>query len=129
MSDSGCTSAAGPAWLHRHRQSEAMARDAHSHLNAGAAEEARALFASAAAMEESALAAVDECKLRTRGILAVSAVALWYKAGDCDNAGRLAQRELTQGDLLAEARRALQDLLASSRGENTMDVQSGEVWK
>jgi len=69
------------SWATLHRTSEELASHAHNALRRGAVAEAESFFAQAAEGEEQALAQlVLADKPRTFGIMAVSAVALWYKA-------------------------------------------------
>ena len=75
-----------------HRQSEDLASKAHEALRLGRHTVATELFRDAAIAEEKALDELDPSKVRTVGITAVSAVALWYKGGELSEAERLAHR-------------------------------------
>lgn len=69
-------------WISLHRQSEKFARQAHEKLGAGDDIGAKRAFAEAAKLEAQALDLLDVNKERTRGVAAVSATSLWYKAGE-----------------------------------------------
>ena len=78
------------------------------------------MFGEAAELEARALAQIPEDKLRTRGILAVSYVALLYKAGELDKAER-ASYELLAGDKIADAAKTeLRDLLETVWDEQAL---------
>jgi hypothetical protein len=80
------------SWSSFHKQSEDLASKAHEAMRQGRYAAAIELFRDAAIAEESALEALDPSKVRTLGITAVSAVALWYKGGELSEAERLAHR-------------------------------------
>jgi hypothetical protein len=86
----------------RGQQSEALAFQAERAGRAGRAEEARRLFAEAAALEEAIVEDARGDEPRVWSVLAVSAVALWYKAGDLARVEQLACRYLAAGTVLAE---------------------------
>jgi len=69
-------------WVELHSESERLAIEAQLALNARAVSRATELYKRAAELEQKALDQLDVSKTRTRGITAVSAVALWFKAGD-----------------------------------------------
>jgi hypothetical protein len=73
-------------WSDHHSESERLAADADAALRRGDLPLAAQLFGSAAQAEASALATLGSDKPRTLGITAVSAVALYYKAGELDEA-------------------------------------------
>jgi hypothetical protein len=77
-------------WIEFHTASETAAIQAEEAFRGGDAVNAKRLYETAAESEQRALAAVDSAKARTRGITAVSAVALWYKAADFERAEQLA---------------------------------------
>jgi hypothetical protein len=81
-------------WIEFHTASEAAAIEAEEAFRGGKATSARLLYRAAAESEERALAALESAKLRTRGITAVSAVALWYKAAAFERAEQLAHSML-----------------------------------
>lgn len=79
------------SWLLYHSKSEDLASQAELSLKQGDPAQACTLYRSAAAEETKAVFAVDsKDKARTFGISAVSAVSLWYKAQELDEAQRLA---------------------------------------
>lgn len=83
------------SFMTHHRESEALSYQAEQALRAGAHADAARLYQLAAAAEALALDALDSSKTRTLGIAAVSAVALYVKAGDYDAASKLAERYLS----------------------------------
>ncbi len=86
-------------WAESHQRSEDFASRATLARQAGNFAEAVALYAEAAAAEEQALLAVDVGKDRTRGITAVSAVSLWFKAREYRRAEQLAFSIMSSGSL------------------------------
>lgn len=84
----------------RGQASEALAFQAERALRAGRTEEARRLFGEAAALEEKIVEDASADEPRVRSVLAVSAVALWYKAGDLEKVERLACRYMADGTVL-----------------------------
>jgi hypothetical protein len=81
-------------WIEFHTASEKAAIEAEEAFRRGDATNARRLYEMAAESEQGALAAVDSAKTRTRGITAVSSVALWYKAAAFERAEQLAHSML-----------------------------------
>lgn len=81
----------------RGRQSEQLAFEAERAMNAGELDAARGLFAQAAELEEKVVADTDSAEPRVKSVLAVSAVALWYKAHRLTRAQILARHYLTAG--------------------------------
>ena len=69
-------------WNQEHSRSEKFAIDALDAQSSGDTLRAQELFCKAGAAEASALNYLPIDKQRTRGITAVSAVALWYKGRD-----------------------------------------------
>ena len=69
------------SWNEHHSESEKLASEAELVSRSGNRQEAEQLYAEAAAAEARALADLTPEKQRTIGITAISAVALWYKAG------------------------------------------------
>lgn len=78
------------SWALFHTESERFAIDAQMAVRAGDLDRANELYREAAIAERKALDQLDESKLRTRGITAVSAVSLWFKAGEYTAAEQLA---------------------------------------
>jgi len=104
-------------WLTYHRQSETLAQQAHESLRAGDKDGANQLFTQAAELERQALDSLDRSKTQTRGITAVSAAALWYKAGEFDRACQLAYSQLSDGALAEFARFQLEELVQTVYNE------------
>ena len=98
-------------WIQHHRTSEAHASKAEECSRLGKREDARALYASAAEAEERALEALDLSKARTYGITAVSAASLYFKAGQLDQAERIALASLGGDRLPAFARHQLKHIM------------------
>jgi hypothetical protein len=101
------------SWMELHRESETLAGQAHEALRAGSRDKARSLFAAAAKFETEALEETDPRKSRTYGITAVSAVALWFKAGRLTEAEAVARRAMAARTLPEFAASELSDFLAS----------------
>lgn len=98
-------------WSDLHAESEGLAIEAQLAMrvhNAGLAIE---LYKRAAEIEEQALRELDASKARTRGITAVSAVALWFKAGEYVLAERLAHSILADQGVPDFARDDLRNLV------------------
>lgn len=89
-------------WADLHRESERLASEAQLSV-AARPEHAAELYARAAELEEAALAGVDAGKVRTRGIVGVSAAALRFKSGNLDRAEELARELLGEPALPAFA--------------------------
>jgi hypothetical protein len=69
------------------------------------------LYRQAAELEERALAKIPADKVRTRGIVGISATALWFKSGRRDQAERVARALLDDESLPVFARSEVQELL------------------
>lgn len=98
-------------WDLHHSRSEQLAIEAESAKRAGDRQRAEALYREAATVEERAFADLPIDRRRTRGITAVSAVALAYKAREYADAERSAHRYLADGGLPTFAEAQLRDLL------------------
>ena len=98
------------SWAEFHQESERSAAKAQG-LALTEPERAQKLYADAAKAEASALMEVNIFKVRTLGITAVSAVALWFKAREFAEAQKLAHRILGEADLPAFAKQQLHALL------------------
>jgi hypothetical protein len=98
-------------WSQLHALSEAAAIEASLARYDGDSANANRLYAEAADYEEQALAVVDVTYGRTRGITAVSAVSLWYKAGQFERAGQLARTMLNDSTLPSYSRVELRELV------------------
>lgn len=107
-------------WAELHGRSENLAIAADDANRRGDTLAAERLYAQAAALEEEALLVIEASKERTRGITAVSAVSLWYKAAEYESAERLAFSALA-GDLPAFARVDLRNLVQAIWTEATKE--------
>jgi len=128
-------------WADLHRASEAAAIEAEEAFRKGDASQAALLYAKAAELEQQALGTVDPTKIRTRGITAVSAVSLWYKAVAYERAEQLAYSMLADPAIPQFARVDLRNLVqaiwteSSKRAANVsflpgqvfVSVKGGEV--
>ncbi|MEM9456054.1 MAG: hypothetical protein AAGF11_17870 [Myxococcota bacterium] len=103
------------------QRAQELAAEAEHERRRGNFSRAEQLYADAADTEEQALAGVPSDKIRTLGILAVSLVALRYKAQQLSQAERSAHEYLAITQLHPRARTQLRELLracsASSRAE------------
>jgi len=99
------------SWLTSHTESERFASDAHDAIRRGDMSSATSLFEQAAVAEYAAFQALGSDKPRTLGITAVSAVALWYKAGNLAEAEALAYRAAATKGMPAFALDELRTLL------------------
>lgn len=100
------------SWDEHHSASERLAAEAERAARLGDRAAAEELYRQAAKAEAAALDDVGREKSRTRGVTAVSAVALWYKAHDLTRAERLAHRCLATGDLPGFAQSQIRELLS-----------------
>ncbi|MEJ1958928.1 MAG: hypothetical protein WDM70_05290 [Nitrosomonadales bacterium] len=98
-------------WAELHAESERLAIDAQLALKARSTVQAIELYKQAANAERKALDQIDVSKVRTRGITAVSAVALWFKAGEYELAEQLAHLMLADSHMPDFARGDLRDLV------------------
>lgn len=113
----------------RGRQSEALAYEAERILRRDL-EGARTLYAKAARLEAAVALDVPRGSPRVRSALAVSAVALWYKAGCYQEALALAYQFLAAPPLAPDAEVELQSIL--SRCWRAQEIEAakgaGEEW-
>ena len=100
-------------WLEQHRLSERYASDAEIAKLRGEQTQAQQLYAIAAQYEEASLDAIAPDKRRTYGIIAVSAVALRFKAAEFAESKALAYRCLASQRLPEFASRQIEDMLKS----------------
>jgi hypothetical protein len=107
------------SWVDHHKASEATAIEAEQKLRSGSAPDAARLYARAAELEQQALAELDSSKTRTRGITAVSAVSLWYKAAAYERAEQLAYAILADPAVAPFARADLRNLVQAIWTETT----------
>lgn len=99
------------SWNQHHSLSETLAAAAEEANRMGNIQGAEELYRRAAVAEVEAFDHLTIEKVRTRGITAVSAVALWYKGHDYVSAERLAHRYLSTLDLPSFAEAQLRELL------------------
>lgn len=103
----------------RGRQSEELAFEAESAERGGDVQRARALFTQAAELEEQVVADTDPAEPRVKSVLAVSSVALWYKAHRFTRAQTLARHYLAMGAAADdESARELRTLLRKAQQDN-----------
>jgi hypothetical protein len=119
-------------WGNRHEESEHLATYAEQAARSGDRLKAEALYRDAAAAEAAALETVPLEKTRTRGITAVSMVALSYKGRDYASAESQAHVLLAEGKLPVFAKLQLRDLLnviwtAAAAEEAGVRFVSGDV--
>ena len=98
-------------WAIFHTESERLAIDAYRKSRAQNIAEANVLYSQAAEAEQRALGCLDVSKIRTRGITAVSAVALWFKATEYAYAEQLAHAMLADAHIPDFAREDLRNLI------------------
>ena len=120
------------SWSDHHSASEIFAADAEFQLRAGSKSIALDLYHRAAEEEARAFEALEVSKTRTRGITAVSAVALCYKAQTYQTAEQWAYRYLASRDLPGFAVNQLRGLLqmawtANSAREAGVSFVPGDV--
>lgn len=107
------------SWADLHRASEVAAMEAEQNFRSGQASVAAALYAQAAELEQQALTTLDPAKARTRGITAISAVSLWFKAARYEQAEQLAYAMLADASIAAFARADLRNLVQAIWTETT----------
>jgi len=106
------------SWLSAHQESEALAAAGHETIRRGDLAQAQGLFRRAAEFEARALEDLDATKPRTLGITAVSAVALWYKAGELKEATQLAHQASAKPGMPDFALQELRQLLQAIWNED-----------
>jgi hypothetical protein len=100
-----------------HRQAEAQMAEAELLVSRGRLDEARSHWLEAARLEAQAFAQIPRDRGKTRGIIAVSAVALFRDAGAFDEAFRTGKEYLATGDLPDAWQTELRALLDSMSAE------------
>ncbi len=111
------------SWADLHQKSEQLASEAQVAL-ARSDDRAHELYREAARFEAAALAELAPTKLRTMGITAVSAVALWFKAREFAQAQKFAHQVLSNDALPPFAVEQLQGLLQSIWSEEVRQAAS-----
>lgn len=109
-----------------HRRAETLMAAADAARALGRLEDAHGLYREAAAAEAEAYDLIPADRIRTRGVVAVSAVALFRKSGDPAEALRRAYLYLAQPDLHAASREDLEDVLGDLRAEQ-IELVNGRV--
>lgn len=120
------------SWAEHHRESERLASEAEATARRGDRAGAKSLYAKAAQAEFVALSFVGPDKPRTLGITAVSTAALWYHAGDLQEAARVSHYASTLPALPAFASAELRTLLQAIWNETAqsdagLTFASGQV--
>jgi hypothetical protein len=105
-------------WATLHEESERLAIEASLAVRSRRHESALSLYRRAAELEREAYKQLDTSKVRTRGITAVSAVALCYKASDFNAAEQLAYTLLADSSLPEFARDEIRNLVQAIWTEN-----------
>ena len=113
-------------WAELHAKSELLAIEASLAQRNRDAFSAQELFRQAARFEKQALDALDSSKVRTRGITAVSTVALWFKSGEYVQAELVAHSALSDVTIPEFARRELRNLVQAIWTETTKQTASVE---
>lgn len=121
------------SWMAHHTESEFLASSAEMEMRAGNTRVAIALYIRAAEQELQALGDLDESKIRTLSITAVSAVSLLFKAQQFKESQMIAHQWLGKGILLPFAVNQLSELVQSNRTEQMLREASvkftrGEVF-
>ena len=113
-------------WTELHSKSESLAIEASLAQRNRDAFGAQELFRQAARFEKQALDALDSSKVRTRGITAVSTVALWFKSGEYVQAELVAHSALSDVAMPEFARRELRNLVQAIWTETTKQAAGVE---
>jgi hypothetical protein len=119
-------------WDSHHSTSEKLAIEAEAARRAGNYQRAQALYSQASAEEAQAFGELPADKQKTRGVTAVSAVALSYKGQEYAKAERLAYQYLAEDQFPSFAAAQLRDLLQviwTAHGAENARIQfiSGDV--
>lgn len=106
-------------WAILHAKSESLAIEASVAIKNRDIKRAQDLYKSAAQLEKQALDLLDADKTRTRGITAVSAVALWFKGGEYAQAEQIAHAALADATMPNFVRQELRNLVQAIWTEST----------
>lgn len=112
------------SWAIHHNESAKNAAAAEMAARQGNVEKALELYNIAAEDEMRALAELDESKIRTVGITAVSAASLWYKAHHYYESQKIANQYLSINELPHFAKQQLNSIIQLIKTENTELIQS-----
>jgi hypothetical protein len=115
-------------WDSHHSSSERLAIEAAAARQAGNYQRAEELYRQASAEETQAFTALSADKQRTRGVTAVSAVALSYQGRQYATAERLAYQYLGQGQLPSFAERQLREFLQIIWGARGAESAGIRLW-
>jgi hypothetical protein len=110
--------------LEYHRRAEQLMWQADRFALQGEAEQAAERYRAAAVEEAEAYDRLPQDWDRTRGVLAISAVALYRKAGDLRQAMRQAELYLTHDGLPKPARHDLQAIVDEVRAQLTASTNT-----
>lgn len=110
------------SWLDWHKESERFASEAHLLMRRGDVVRARDFFLRAAEAENQALLSLDATKVRTLGIITVSAVSLLFKAGSYSEAESLTIKGLAANNLPPFAEEQLKSLLQAVWNSKAMET-------
>lgn len=113
-------------WAELHAKSESLAIEASLAQRNRDAFSAQELFRQAARFEKQALDVLDSSKVRTRGITAVSTVALWFKGGEYVQAELVAHSALSDVTIPEFARQELRNLVQAIWTETTKQTAGVE---
>jgi len=121
------------SWIDLHQASERAAIEADRALRDGNQSLASILYSEAAEHEQRALEVLDATKARTKGITAVSAVSLWFKATAYERAEQLAYSALADLSLPEFSRTDLRNLVQaiwteSSKKTANVNFLPGQVF-
>lgn len=111
-------------WAELHSESERLAIQAEFARKSRNFSLSAELYKRAAELEQKAFYQLDAEKVRTKGITAVSAVALWFKAGDYAAAEQLAHAMLADSSMPEFAREGLRNLVQAIWTESSK-LQAG----
>ena len=114
------------SWIEHHSKSEQYAGDAEIALRNQDLKRAQELYRLAAEYETRALQYLDQSKMRTLSITAVSATSLWYKSKEYQKAQQVAYRCLGTGALMPFAVEQLQSLLQFIWNESAIEQVGGD---
>jgi hypothetical protein len=96
-----------------HRRVESLVAQAEQLAAQGQHDEARRIYLDAANLEAEVFRAIPTSRPRTRGIIAVSVVSLFWRAGAQEEVARYGRECLAQPELPEFARNQINDLLAN----------------
>lgn len=116
-------------WINKHKESEHFASEAEVAKRKGQTEKARRLYHAAAEADAAALSLIQPDKERTLGVIAVSAVSLFFKADTLEAAERLAFSALADEKMPKFARNQLQEIVQTIWNEKIFKASGVEFVK